>query len=160
MFRGWVRALGLASSLAVVGCSSEGSLNVTWDFQGTEPASSGCGKHGVDSILLTGTDNNGDGLRQVVLCTPGQATVSVKPGTWQVAVAMLSAQGVTMEPSGDTPSPTGTAQVTTDTPGSVLVHLTPVQECNDGVDNDGDGRVDLRDPDCAGPDGGSESDGG
>ncbi|HXJ20099.1 MAG TPA: hypothetical protein VMT03_07690 [Polyangia bacterium] len=157
MLRGWVRALGLASLLAVVGCTQDASLHIAWDFQGTEPASSGCGKHGVDSVLLTGAADNGDGLRQVVLCTPGQATVSVKPGNWMVAVAMLGPEGQTMEPSGDTPDPTGTAAVTVDTPGSVLIHLTPVQACNDGVDNDGDGRVDLDDPDCHGnPDGGSE----
>jgi hypothetical protein len=157
MLRGWVRALGLASTLALAGCTQDASLYVAWDFQGTEPAASGCGKHGVDSILLTGASDKGDGLRQVVLCTPGHATVTVQPGTWMVAAAMLGPQGQTLEPSGVTPDPTGTAVVTVDTPGSVLIHLTPVQACADGVDNDGDGRVDLSDPDCNGsPDGGSE----
>jgi hypothetical protein len=30
------------------------------------------------------------------------------------------------------------------------VVLTPRPECSDGVDNDGDGRVDVDDPDCMG----------
>jgi hypothetical protein len=29
-----------------------------------------------------------------------------------------------------------------------LVALTPPPACNDGIDNDGDGLVDLADPDC------------
>jgi hypothetical protein len=29
-----------------------------------------------------------------------------------------------------------------------LVPLTPPPACNDGIDNDGDGLVDLADPDC------------
>ena len=154
MFRGWVCALGLASMLVGGGCAQEASLNVTWDFQGTAPASSGCGQHGVDSILLTGTDNNGDTLRQVVLCPPGRATVNAKSGNWSVAVAMLDFQGALMEPQpydangNPTPPATGTAQVTADVPGAVLIHLTPVPTCRDGVDNNGDGRVDLDDPVC------------
>jgi hypothetical protein len=162
MFRGWVRALGFASALAAGGCAQEASLNVTWDFQGTEPASSGCGQHGVDSVLLTGTNNNGAALRQVVLCTPGQTTASLDQGSWSVALAMLDFQGTLMEPSVDAsgnspPDPIGTAQVSNQLPGAVLIHLTPVPACRDGVDNDGDGRVDLDDPDCQNnPDGVSE----
>lgn len=161
MFRGWACALGLAC-LAVGGCKQEASLNVTWDFLGTTPASSGCGQHGVDSILLTGTDNNGGALRQVVLCTPGQTTASLDAGNWTVALAMLDYQGTPMEPSPDAygnppPAPQGTAQVTNEVPGAVLIHLTPVPACRDHVDNDGDGRVDLDDPDCQNdPDGVSE----
>ncbi len=152
MFRGWVCALGLASLLAAVGCSQEGTVNVTWNFLGTEPASSGCGQHGVDSILIQGTDTTGDGLRQVVLCTPGQASASVKPGTWSMSVAMLNFQASTMAPDS-----TGTAQVSDSVPGAVEIQLTPVPACRDGVDNNGNGRVDLDDPGCQNdPDGASE----
>ena len=150
MLRGWARVLWLASAVVVAGCGQDGTLNVSWDFLGTEPASSGCGQHGVDSILMTGTDNSGDGLRQVVLCPPGQATAPVKPGTWSVALALLDSEGTPMEPTGDSASPTGTAQVSADVPGSVLIHLTPVSTCSDGVDNDGNGRVDSADPKCQG----------
>jgi len=163
MFRGWVCALGLASLLWGAGCSQDGTVNVTWDFLGTEPAASGCGQHGVDSVLLTGSDTGSDSLRQVVLCTPGQASASVKPGTWSVALAMLNFQGTLMEPAATdaagnpTPDTTGMAQVSESAPGEVLIHLTPVPACRDGVDNDNDGRVDLDDPDCQNdPDGTSE----
>jgi hypothetical protein len=165
MFRVWVRVLGLASLLAAGGCAKDGTLNVSWDFLGTEPASSGCGQHGVDSILLTGIDTSGDSLYQVALCVPGQTTASVKPGSWTVALQMRNFQEKPEElpdagppdagtgpdggaPPPPPPPPTGMAQVSTDVPGSVLIHLTPLPACQDGVDNDGDGRVDLDDPDC------------
>jgi len=154
MLRGWVCALALTSLLAGAGCAQEGSLDVAWNFGGTEPASSGCGQHGVDSILITGVDTSGDSLRQVVICTPGQATASVKPGNWTVGVAMLDFEGLKMEPpatdayGNPTPDSTGTAQVSESVPGAVLIQLTPLPACQDGVDNDGDGRADLDDPDC------------
>jgi len=163
MFRGSLCVLGLACLLAVAGCAQDGTVNVTWDFLGTEPAASGCGQHGVDSMLLTGVDSGGDGLRQVFLCTPGQASASVKPGNWSVALAMLNYQGTLMEPpatdayGNPTPDTTGMVQVSESVPGEVLIHLTPVPACRDGVDNDRDGRVDLDDPDCQNnPDGASE----
>jgi hypothetical protein len=150
MLPGWVRALGLMSALVTAGCAQDGSLNVFWSFGGTEPASSGCGRHGVDSVLVTGIDSAGDGLRQVALCTPGQTTVSVKPGSWSVAVAMLTFQGMTFDVPADAPAPSGMAQVSADVPGSVTVVLTPPPSCSDGVDNNGDGRVDAADPLCQG----------
>jgi hypothetical protein len=36
-----------------------------------------------------------------------------------------------------------------------LVTITPA-ECMDGIDNDGDGRADLDDPDCAGDPAGTQ----
>jgi hypothetical protein len=160
MFRGWVCALGLALPLAVVGCTQNGTLNVTWDFLGTEPASSGCGQHGVDAILLSGTDNNGDGVSQTFLCPPGQASVSVKPGTWTVKLAMRRFDEMDIPPPGGT-IPIGVAAVTASTPGSIRIHLNPVPACSDMVDNNHNGRVDLADPGCHGQAGGaSESDSG
>lgn len=131
------------------GCSQDGILHVTWVFAGNEPAASGCGQHGVDSIVVSGVEAGGDGLRTLTLCTPGVRDVSVAPGTWTVQVVMLDAQAAPIIGANpDAPSPTGTAVVTTDRPGAVSVELDPPPSCSDGVDNDRDGRVDGADPDC------------
>lgn len=140
----------LAAALAGVACSQDGAVDVTWDFQGTEPASSGCGQHGVDSVVISGMESGGDGLRVVTLCTPGSDRVSVAPGTWTMQVSMLDAQGAAVAPADDTaPLPRDTVVVGTDAPAALNVHLYPPSSCADGVDNDHDGRVDAADPDCA-----------
>jgi hypothetical protein len=141
----------LAALAGAAGCGRSGTLHVSWDFLGTEPASSGCGQHGVDSVVIAGADTAGDGIRVVTACTPGFRDVTVAEGTWTATLAMLNAQGLTMTGADASyPSPTGTATVSADAPGAVSVHLDPAPACNDGVDNDGDGRVDTDDPDCQG----------
>jgi len=142
-------SLSLLSLLGAAGCKSDGTLQVTWDFLGVESPASGCGQHGVDSILIAGLDTGGDTTRTVALCTPGFRNVSVPDGTWSVVVSMLDAQGATLpgsDPNGG--SATGTATVTTDTHGAISVHLDPPPACSDGVDNDHDGRVDSADANC------------
>ena len=140
---------------ALAGCRQDGTLHVTWAFVGNEPASSGCGQHGVDSVVIFGADTGGDGTRTVTLCTPGVRDVSLSPGTWTVLVAMLDAQGAAITGANpDAPSSSGTAVVTTDTPGEISVQLDPPASCSDRVDNDGDGRVDQTDPNCQ--DGGTQ----
>lgn len=142
-------ALSLLSLVGAAGCKSDGTLQVTWDFGGVESPASGCGQHGVDSILISGADTGGDTTRTVALCTPGFRNVSVPDGTWSVVVSMLNAEGGTLlGPGPDAVSASGIATVTTDAPGAISVHLDPPPACSDGVDNDRDGRVDLADPDC------------
>jgi hypothetical protein len=149
MIRRWALALSLLAPLAAGGCRQDGTLQVSWDFVGDEAPAGACGQHGVDSILILGTDTGGDGTRAVTLCTPGFRRVSVPEGTWTVAVSMLDFQGATISGADpNVPSPGGTAVVTLDAPGTVSVHLQPPPACSDGVDNDRDGRVDLDDPDC------------
>lgn len=138
--------LGILSGAA---CKQDGLVEVTWDFQGTEPAASGCGQHGVDSVLIGGSEQGGDGVGLVALCTPGVRQMSVSPGTWSFQLSMLDFQGVPLTPADpDAPAPTATTVVTTDAPGTVNIHLYPPSACADGVDNDHDGRVDAADPDC------------
>ncbi len=145
----------MLAALAGVGCKQEGTLRVTWAFAGNEPASSGCGRHGVDSIVISGADGAGDGLLTQTSCTPGVRDVTVAPGTWTVQVALfLPYQGVGVDAGPLPPSATGMAVVTTDVPGAVSVELQAPAACSDHVDNDGDGRVDQADPGCQ--DGGTQ----
>jgi hypothetical protein len=144
----WALALWLLPVLATGACSHDGTLQVSWDFLGGEAPASGCGQHGVDSILIQGADTSGNTVRAVTLCTPGFRSVSVGEGTWTVKVTMLDFEGASVSADPSLPSPSGTSVVTLDTPGAVSVHLQPAPACSDGVDNDRDGRVDLDDPDC------------
>jgi hypothetical protein len=54
--------------------------------------------------------------------------------------------GATTTPAVPTPPATTTPSVPT-TPSST----TPVPQCSDGIDNDGDGLIDMEDPDCTSP---------
>lgn len=135
------------AALAGVGCGDDGVVDVSWSFQSNEPASSGCGQHGVDTIVISGLDTGGDLLRVGTPCTPGARRVEVAPGTWTIQVSMLNVQGAAANPYGT--DPTQTVTVSTDAPAAVAVQLTPPPSCADRVDNDGDGRVDNDDPDCA-----------
>jgi len=146
--RSAILLVGLAA-LAGLGCGQDGTVDVSWDFQGTEPASSGCGQHGVDSVVISGADPGGDGLRLATLCTPGARQVSVAPGTWTIQLSMFDFQGFPVIPADPyAPVPSAMVVVTTDAPAVVNLHLSPPAPCSDGVDNDGDGRVDAADPDC------------
>jgi hypothetical protein len=150
--------LGLcaAAVLAVASCSQNGSYRLSWIFAVDatavpESTSTGCGRHYVDSIWATGTDDAGDAQQIVALCTPGWVTANAPPGTWSFSVQMLDAQGaVIMVPT----QTTSAEPITADGPQAQFsVTLVP-PACSDGIDNDGDGLVDLADPDCKGdPDG-------
>lgn len=113
-------ALGLcaAAVLAVTGCSQNGSYRLSWVFQdpvtlALESSATGCGRHYVDSIMATGTDDAGDAQQIVALCIAGWVTADATPGTWSFAVQMLNAQGALI-PSNPPPDKT----MTTD-PGAI-----------------------------------------
>jgi hypothetical protein len=159
MGRTWALGLATASLLATAGCTQSGSYRLSWVFlvDGTlESSAAACSQHGIDSILATGTDDAGDAQQVIALCVPGQFSGSAAPGTWSFAFQMLDAEGAPVgpvSPPGEPvlPSvPAGPATVSVDGPtAEFAVQLTPPPECNDGIDNDGDGRVDLADPDCS-----------
>jgi len=162
MWRSWSRILCLAGGLWAVGCTDYGSYTVSWTFAPDEPAATGCGLHGVDSIRLTGTSTEGDGAEVTTLCTTQPSfSHSVPVGTWTFTVQQLDVRGRPITPLDaqgyPVPDPTATATIATDTETPLdppLIVLTPRPACGDGVDNDADGhpdgRVDLDDPDCAG----------
>jgi hypothetical protein len=152
-------ALGLcataALTLAIAGCKQDGSYRVSWSFvadaSSGEPQSAafGCGQHGVDAILVSAIDTNADGDQVLAICTQGQVARGVPVGTWAFQVQALDAQGGLM--SSVVPTLSIADQVIVDAETTdVLVTLTAPPACSDGIDNDGDGRVDLDDPDCAG----------
>ena len=144
-------------ALAVAGCADHGDYTVTWTFAGggadADPPV-GCGMHGVDSIHVTGRSDAGDGDSVTALCTDGQLSHSVAVGTWTLFVQQVDVRGREVDPTDPQGQPAPPMQmvvvnkdVTSD---AVAVELTPRPACGDGIDNDGDGRVDLDDPDCGG----------
>jgi len=141
-----VCALG---ALAIAGCADHGSYTLPWVFMGGEVANIGCGLHGVDSIHVTGSNTAGDGETATALCTDGQLAHSIPVGTWTFTVHQVDVRGVEVDP---VEPPMVTIDVPKDGNATVdpAVELTPRVECADGIDNDGDGRVDLDDPECAG----------
>jgi hypothetical protein len=153
-------------ALALSGCHQNGSLQVSWAFMdvtGLQSAADGCGQHGVDSVLVNSGDTGTDSDQVQALCAPGVVTRAVPAGTWTVTVLALDAQGNLIQaPAGTDPKTlvaqaaiimngqTGGLVVADDTPPvPVSFTLPTLPACMDGVDNDGDGRVDLDDPDCA-----------
>ncbi|HEY7374353.1 MAG TPA: hypothetical protein VIF57_19475 [Polyangia bacterium] len=168
IWRSWARVLCLAGGVAgAAGCTDHGSYTAIWQFVGSEPALTGCGKHGVDSIRVTGMSTAGDSENVVAVCPGSGVTHSVPVGTWTFVVGQLDARGRQIFPSlldaqgqvvldannnpMPAPDPTATVEVQKDrTADPFTVDLTPQPSCRDGVDNNGDGRVDLDDPVCSG----------
>jgi hypothetical protein len=114
-----------------------------------------CGAHGVFAIHITGASDKGDGEDVIVPCSAGHYTRRVPTGTWHFAAQPLGAtnklnQGGDQQVKDLDPAGVGIANGQTVRLGVVL---TPRNACNDGVDNDHDGRVDLADPDCKSADG-------
>jgi hypothetical protein len=154
-------SLGTAGGLALAGCGPTGNYELSWNFfpraDGTgEPqgAGDGCGLHGVDAIFIQGT-SSGAGATRIALCTattngspPGHVSGFVAPGDWTFSLQSMDVRGTLV---GD-PVSTMTLTVSQGGPTAVFptVTITPRPECSDGVDNDGDGLVDLDDPGCAG----------
>jgi hypothetical protein len=140
---------------AAAGCSDHGTYQVAWQFAGADPQT-GCGQHGVDSIRVIGTNGGGDTDNFVALCTAYQLSQSVPVGTWTFAVHQIDVRGVPIDPKddqGNLLAPTAAGDVGKDQTiwlDPMTVELTPRPACSDGIDNDGDGRVDLDDPDCMG----------
>ncbi len=150
--------LGLcaAAVLAVASCSQNGSYRLSWIFaadpttDATESTSTGCGRFYVDSIMATGTDDAGDAQQIVALCTPGWVTAEAPSGTWSFLVQMLDAKGTLIQSMMPTQATTA-EPITADGPQAQFsVTLVPKPACSDGIDNDGDGLVDLADPGCNG----------
>jgi hypothetical protein len=157
-------ALGVLAC-ALAGCGSKGSYRIHWTFPDGMDAASGCGFHGVDAIRITGADSSGDGEDITAVCTAGSLVNSVATGTWAFAIHSLDVTGQLIHPltePDDRTDKNGAPMITindgqlTDIQPPLVVQPRP--QCSDGVDNDGDGLVDLADPDCHGdPNGTSES---
>jgi hypothetical protein len=167
MGRTWALALVAAGLLGAGGCTQSGNYRLSWVFvvdssmgTTTQSPAEGCGQHGVDSILANGSDDSGDGQQVIAQCTPGGYNGTAPPGSWTFTLEMLDAGGAPVRPvNPPANSPmqmpvqpavsAGPVTIAVDGPvAEFLVPLTPPPACNDGIDNDGDGLVDLADPDC------------
>jgi hypothetical protein len=158
--------LGAAGGLALAGCTPTGTYQVSWNFfaraDGTgdlQSAGDGCGLHGVDAILVTGS-SGGNGSSKIGLCTsrppsgtpnlgnvtPGWLSGSVATGDWSFKIDPLDVHGTVLPGGVTTALMTVSNGMTTTFP---TVTLIPRPECSDGIDNDGDGLVDGDDPGCA-----------
>ena len=154
--RSWFPILSLAGGLSAAGCTDHGSYKVSWTFVGGEAPESGCGQHGVDTIHVTGASTAGDGEDVVTLCAQHEFSHEVPVGDWTFTFHQQDVRGRPIMPTDaqgqPIPDPTATATVVKDTTldPPLTVELVPRPECSDGIDNDGDGRIDLDDDDCAG----------
>jgi hypothetical protein len=158
MGRSWLRVLCLLGGFSAAGCTDYGTYNVSWQFVVSAPppavagAGADCGFHGVDSIRVIGSSTEGDHEDFTALCPPGKLSHGVPVGTWTFAVHQIDVRGVVIDPkdaAGDPMAPMAGAVIakgaTADLDPVMLISR-PV--CDDGVDNDGDGRVDADDPAC------------
>jgi hypothetical protein len=148
MWRSLALLLGGLAALASAGCRQDGSLQVSWSFVGPQSAADGCGQHGVDSVLVTSVDTGSDSDQVQAICTLGVVTRPVPAGTWTVSVQALDPQGNSILVGSLGPSPVDFVVADDGPPVPVSATFAPLPACSDGVDNDGDGRVDLDDPDC------------
>jgi|SRR6478735_6046249 len=165
MRRSWLHALSffLAGGLSAAGCTDHGNYTVKWEFSTGDGAAAGCGAHGVSTIRVTGSSTKGDGDEVAALCAgiarmpDGKFTHEVPVGDWTFAFHQLDVRGrpiVVLDDQGQPiPDPTATGTVvagqSTELAPSPIV-FTPRPECDDGIDNDGDGRIDLDDSGCMG----------
>lgn len=154
-WRSWFPILSLAGGLSAAGCTDHGSYRVSWTVGG-EPALSGCGHHGVDTIRVTGASTAGDGDDVITLCAQDPFTHEVPVGDWTFTFHQLDVRGRPITPTDAqgqaVQDPTATATVEKDKvlDPQLMVDFAPRPECSDGIDNDCDGRIDLDDDDCTG----------
>ncbi len=150
-------ALLLAAALLLGACGEAGSYELHWSLgcPGTDPSACAlrtvqeCSQVGVDSMVVYALRGDQQEARSIFPCfTEGEGGVGrgpgLDPGTLTLRVSALS-------PGGQTLSGPVEAQVAVAESGlvEVWVDVPPPPACNDGVDNDGDGHVDLNDPACA-----------
>jgi len=154
------------AALTGVACQKTGGYTLTWSFETPGDASGACGAHGVDAIRVTGSSTGGDGEDVTAVCAAGGITHGVPIGTWTFMVHQVDVRGreiVVFQVDADgnpvtdangqnvpvpnpTTAPTDIGEDATVTLDNVMLAARPA--CSDGVDNDGDGRIDLDDPDC------------
>jgi len=148
-------AAGLGADV-LGGCSNSGSYTLQWRFADVF-VSGDCGRVGVSGIQITAKKTDGSvGDQRAVPCALGFYDGSLDPGSWTFDLTGLDASGRPKDPTNaalfgqtaaDSPVEIHTGEHAAPIP---PVLLTPLPQCQDGVDNDLDGRVDLDDPDCAG----------
>jgi hypothetical protein len=141
-------SLILVGGTLAAGCTTEGSYRLAWTFADA-PAAAGCGAHGVDGVHITGGNMAGDSEDIIAVCSAGEIVRTRPIGTWSLVVHQLDVRGVQITvPDQRTADFMIAEDARTDVDPAVVLEARP--ECADGVDNDGDRRLDTDDPDCTG----------
>lgn len=133
---------------ALAGCGEEGSFELSWTI-GKKPVTSirDCSSHGLDSVEVL-AQSSGESRRAIFPCySPNDGPVGrgpgLEPGQTPLTVYGLSASALRL---------TAPVQATVEIPETGLtsldVDIPEPPQCLDGVDNDGDGFVDLLDTGC------------
>jgi len=154
--------LGWTTSAVAQASSSPSTITLTYDgtnFRGTvDSPNAACRSGRLVTVFREQGDNDAsmgtaftDASGNYSLASPGAngqfyAVVSATSSGGYGSTTTCEAATSNVVTVGPTPSPTPTA---TQTP--------PRTQCNDGIDNDGDGFVDLNDPNCSGPNDNDES---
>src|SRR3954469_9183505 len=99
---GIVLGAALTTILLTAGCSHDGEVVVSWQFPGppdaAETAADGCGRHGVDSVFVTGSSDQGDGASFLAVCTAGSLQRTVPTATWSFTLHALDVHGNSIQP--------------------------------------------------------------
>jgi hypothetical protein len=149
-------AILVAAVFLLGACGQSGTYNLTWSFMTADgtpgDAASACGAHGVHAVLVTALTTDGTATSsEIARCTPGHFSHGIAPGTWHFKAQALNALDNPLDDMAAGLKPDAQPdQVDISDGGSadLMVVFIPLPECGDGVDNDGDGRVDIDDPDC------------
>jgi hypothetical protein len=154
----------LAAAAGSAGCGPNGSYTLPWFVAGeTRSDAYGCSSRGVDGVQVQALHASSGEPADLVLfpCAPHFGEHKIDAGDYILQVTPLNARGERL-----TDPRTGVAiapvEVTVKVPASGTINLDPVTltpnpACSDGVDNDGDGLIDLADPDCGNAVGESEA---
>jgi hypothetical protein len=142
----------------MAGCGNNGKFRVGWTFHeglALVPGSGDCAKHGVSTISIVGSSGGSASPTYGVAaaCAAGSFAGELPAGTWALHLGAIDGEGRRKEPAGsgflegDVTLEVADGQTVEP---AAPIFLKPQPTCRDGVDNDGDGRVDLDDPGCAG----------
>jgi hypothetical protein len=141
-------SLILVGGTLAAGCTTEGSYRLSWTFADA-PAAAGCGAHGVDGVSITGGNTAGDSEDIVAVCSAGEIVRTRPIGLWNLVVHQVDVRGVRINvPDQRIADVTIAEDAVTDVVPAVVLEARA--QCEDGVDNDRDGRLDTDDPECAG----------
>ncbi len=154
-----------AFALIAGGCGEAGSYELSWTISKLDGKAAPCTVSSVHTCSKAGLDS----LQVVVLRTGDAEETALHPCYTPGDGALgrgpdLTDGPVTLRVTGLSPGGqqlTSPVEVSADIPleglVKVKINLPRPPRCADGVDNDGDGLVDLKDPECKGADKGNES---
>lgn len=140
--------------LSLAACGDEASYTLRWRFADQPPgafSARNCGARGIESFVGTETEAGGSQRNFRAVCGMGELRRSTPPGTWTVTLVGVDAAG-RLPAAQQLPNLRGVAGpfvLQLDGPEPFVEVVVPARpQCEDGVDNNGDGLVDADDPGC------------